>query len=35
MESLKKTEHELYEGRRKLETMIQQIEAEEVNMKLS
>ena len=30
MESLKKTEHELNEGKRKLKNMINQIETEEV-----
>jgi hypothetical protein len=35
MESLKKTEHELNEGKRRLENMIHQIEAEEVNAILS
>ena len=32
MDALKKTEHELNEGKRKLEDMIKQIEFEEVNI---
>jgi hypothetical protein len=32
METLKKTEYDLTEGRKKLENMIQKIEAEEVNV---